>query len=169
MNIISETERLLIREANLEDASFMVDLMNSEGWLKYIGERNVKSVPDAEKYIQERYMESYKLIGFGFWILIEKVSQKPIGLCGIVKRPFLEDVDLGYALLADYFGKGYAYEACKEVLILAKTKFNLTTLIAVLQADNKASVNLLKKLEFHYEKDSLFDDGSLLAQYRINL
>lgn len=166
MKYICETSRLLIRETHQEDADFIVKLLNSKGWLQYIGDRKVKKREDGIQYISSRFMASYAEFGFGFWAVIEKESQKAIGICGIVKRPTLEDVDLGYAFLPEYFGKGYAFEATSAILEVAKTKFDISTLIAIVQPDNLRSIKLLEKLSFSYERDTLFEDGALLALYK---
>src|SRR5690349_10812658 len=117
MNIL-ETQRLTLREFELDDAAFLLTLLNSPGWLKYIGDRNVRSIEDAEKYINDRLMSSYRTFGFGFYVVTAKDSEIPMGMCGLVKRDTLEDVDIGFAFLPEYFGKGYALESASAVLKL---------------------------------------------------
>ena len=164
--IIETTERLIIREADLYDASFLHELVNSDGWIKYIGDRNVKNVQDAVNYITKNYLKSYDENGFGFWI-VENMEKLPIGICGMVKRPNLDHVDVGYAFLEEFSGKGYAYEASSAVVKLARERFGLKKLVAIVQRDNERSIKLLVKLGFSFEKMIEFDAGVNLCQYAI--
>ena len=108
MNIL-ETERLTLSEQTEDDASFICELMKSEGWLKYIGDRNIKSVEDARNYIVNGAMKSYRESGFGFYLVRLRESSIPIGISGLVKRDTLEYPDVGFAFLPEYEGKGYGF------------------------------------------------------------
>jgi [ribosomal protein S5]-alanine N-acetyltransferase len=97
MEIIIETERLILRKFTVEDAPFILELLNTPSWLRFIGDRNVRNVEDAKQFLLNRYMKSYETHGFGFYAVIEKSTQKSVGMCGLVKRDTLEDVDIGFA------------------------------------------------------------------------
>lgn len=151
MNII-ETDRLILREFTAGDAGFILELLNTRGWLKFIGDRGVKTLEDAHDYIQERFVDSYRKNGFGAYLVMLKDKEQPVGMCGLIKRPELEDPDIGYALLPEYEGKGYAFEAAWHTLHYAKTVLMLPRILAITNADNVNSINLLNKLGLRYEK-----------------
>ena len=104
-----ETERLIIKPVSIDDAPFILSLLNSESWIKYIGKRDVKTVEDAQKYIQERFIKHYETHGFGIYIVRSKDNNLPMGMCSLLKKPYLENVDIGYAFLDNFNGKGYAF------------------------------------------------------------
>jgi ribosomal-protein-alanine N-acetyltransferase len=169
-NIIASTSRLIIREINEDDYKFFIELVNSPGWLKNIGDRKITNVELAKDYIQKNYINSYKKNGFGLWCLVVKENNMPIGICGLVKREYLPDVDLGYALLPQFFGLGYALESANGVLKIAKQTFNIAKLMAITLQDNLPSINLLLKLGFKF--DSTFTDSESLEElnlYHISL
>ena len=140
-----QTERLHIRKINLEDAPFVYELLNSPGWLQYIGDRGVSDLKKAEAYIEERYLPSYKN-GLGNFIVVHKESGKPIGSCGLYKRDHLEFPDIGFAFLPDYLGKGYGYEAASAMLEYALTDLKLEKVLGFTVDYNVASIKLLEKL-----------------------
>lgn len=144
--VLIETERLRLREYTIEDAPFIYELMNSEGWLKYIGDRNIKTVADAEAYIEKNYLPSYDLNGFGAFIVELKVSGKSIGSCGLYKRENLKHPDVGFAFLSEYSGNGFGFEAANAVLNFARESLNIQTILGFTLPDNIASIKLLEKL-----------------------
>lgn len=150
--MILETERLEFHQLSLNDIDFIIDLLNSPGWLQYIGDRGIKTPEDAADYIALGPMQSYQNNGFGLWLIKLKGSNTPIGLCGLIKRDYLDDADIGYAFLPQYFGKGYAYEAAKATLDIAKSKYHLKRVVAITTKDNERSIALLMKLGMHFEK-----------------
>ncbi|MEP3838877.1 MAG: GNAT family N-acetyltransferase [Algibacter sp.] len=163
--IVAETNRLLILKFTLKDAPFFLELVNSPNWIKYIGDQNTKTVKDAEERIREGHLKSYKSTGFGFYkLLLKAENNKPIGTCGLIKRDTLDDVDMGFAMLPHYEGIGIGYEASKEVIKLAKQRFNLKRLVAITNPDNKNSIKLVEKLGFTFEKcvKPFADDEELL-------
>ncbi len=145
-SLVVKTERLAIHKLSLTDASFILELVNSPGWLRYIGDRNVHSLEDAEAYIQNGPLKSYHDNGFGLWKV--ECADKPIGMCGILKRPELDLPDLGFAFLPAYQGLGYAHEAAAGTLSYARDVLQLTQLCAIVQPDNARSIALLKKNGF---------------------
>lgn len=164
---IAETNRLFISKINLKDAKFFLELVNSPNWLKYIGDRNLKTVKDAKTYLQNGTLKSYKDFGFGFYKLqFREEDNKTIGVCGLIKREQMEDVDLGFALQPEYEGKGLGYEASVAVLKLANEKFNLKKIVAITLPANASSIKLLGKLGFSYEKKvEPFEDGKELLLF----
>lgn len=163
--IITETKRLLISEFTIEDASFFLELMNAPNSIKYIGDKKLKSVEDAEKYLIKKAIKSYSDFNFGFYKLeLKGEKNKPIGTCGLAKREELDHVDIGFAFLPGYEGKGFGYEASMGVMTLAKETFKLDKLIAITVPYNKNSIKLLEKLGFACEKKikPFEDDEELL-------
>ncbi len=145
--IIAETKRLLLSKITVHDAPFILDLMNSPGWLKYIGDRNVKSVAQARNYIKNNQLKCYDDFGFGYYkMLLKSENLKSIGTTGLLKRDTLNDVDIGFSLLPNYHGNGYGFEASNTIMKLAKTKFNITEICAITLPHNKPSIDLLEKL-----------------------
>jgi RimJ/RimL family protein N-acetyltransferase len=168
--IILETERLTLRKVIPEkDATYFVELVNSPGWLKYIGDRNVHSVEEAIQYLNDRVMKAYAEHGIGSYTIIEKASGKPIGNAGLYKRPVLDHFDVGYALLPEFHGKGYAFEATSAVMKLAKDS-GLKRVYAITVAYNERSIHLLTKLGLKFEKRFRMDgDPEELSLYKIDL
>jgi RimJ/RimL family protein N-acetyltransferase len=144
--VLFATKRLELREYTTADAPFIYELMNSEGWLKYIGDRNINSVADAEAYIVKNYLPIYKLHGHGAYLVILKSSGKPIGSCGLYRRDDLDHPDLGFAFLAEFAGMGFGFEAAEAVLKYAKDSLKIETVLGITLPENTASIGLLKKL-----------------------
>lgn len=165
--IIAETQRLIISKVTIADAPFFVKLMNTPHWLKYIGDRHIKTIKQAENHLKKGILKSYKDFGFGFYKLLLKHEQnKTIGVVGLVKRKELEHVDIGFGFLPDYEGKGYGYESSKEIIKLAKNKFNLKKITAITAPINTNSIKLLEKLGLTLEKKVIpFDDGKELLLF----
>ncbi|MCH6233307.1 GNAT family N-acetyltransferase [Cognataquiflexum rubidum] len=169
MNPILETDRLLLRELNLGDVPFILSLLNSPGWLKYIGDRGVKNEEQAKDYLLNGPLKSYKENGFGLYLVEERISKLPIGLCGLLKRETLENPDLGFAFLSDYMGKGFAFEAANAVLEHTKSQLKLLTILAIVLPDNQRSIKLLEKLGFQYQKTFQVKEGEDLSLFQIDL
>jgi len=152
MNFFIETNRLLIRQFELADAGFILQLLNTPGWLKYIGERNVKTEEDAKAYLLNGPIKSYADIGFGISLVILKEGGIPIGACGLLKRDYLEDPDIGFAFLPEYIGFGYGYESAAAIMSYANDELKLNSVLAFTVPFNEVSIKLLEKLGFHFEK-----------------
>lgn len=168
MKLILETERLNLREFNLEDAAFMLRLLNDPAWLQYIGDRKVYTIPDAEKYLQNGSIKSYAENGFGFWKVELKATGEAMGSAGLAKRDYLDEVDLGFAFLPEFRGQGYAYEIASAIIEYAKDPLGLKSLIAITDKANDASIQLLLKLEFHFDH-TFFLEGEELNLYHLKL
>ena len=162
---IAETNRLIISKFTLKDAPFFLELTNTPNWIKYIGDRNLKTVQDAEEYIKNRTLRSYSEFEFGFYKLqLKNENQKSIGTCGLIKRETLDDVDIGFAMLPEYESKGFGYESSLAIMELAQHKFNLKRILAITLAINKKSIKLIEKLGLTFEKKvkPFEDDEELL-------
>jgi RimJ/RimL family protein N-acetyltransferase len=151
LNVL-ETERLCIRWLSLEDAEFILELLNDPAWLQFIGDFGVRTLEDAYVYLSESVLAMYAHLGFGLYLTELKEGAVPIGVCGLIKRDFLEDVDIGFAFLPDFRKQGYAYEAAAAVLAYGKETFGLKRIVAITSLDNQASGRLLEKLGLHFER-----------------
>ncbi len=149
---IFETERLYLREFDLSDANFILKLVNIPTWLEFIGDKNVKSKNDAERYLKDGPLKSYQENGFGLWLVQLKDSRDLIGMCGLVNRETLENVDIGFAILPEYTGLGYGFEAANATMSYAKNSLNLEDIVAITDPKNIASIKLLNKIGFKIEK-----------------
>lgn len=157
-----ETSRIYIKELNENDASFMFQLMNSPGWLKYIGDRTIKNETDAEKYLVANIIPSYYKHGFGLYKISLRNNSKVIGICGLLQRDYLKNPDLGFAILPDHSGHGYTHEASKAILDYAKKDLRIEIIEAITVEDNHASIGLLKKLGFQRQELITRDNEQLL-------
>ncbi|MBT8264434.1 MAG: GNAT family N-acetyltransferase [Muriicola sp.] len=143
-----ETERLNMIPTSKEDATFIYELMNSPKWIKFIGDRKIRTVKDAEEYIDMRMRPQLERVGFSVYTLVRKSDQAKIGICCLIDREELEGIDLGYALLPDHEGAGYAQEASEKMIAVGFEEFGLPNLYAITNPTNKASQKLLQKLGF---------------------
>jgi RimJ/RimL family protein N-acetyltransferase/uncharacterized damage-inducible protein DinB len=143
---ILETERLVVRRVTIDDAEFMLGLLNEPSWLRFIGDKGVRTIEDARGYILSGPVESYGRFGFGLYMTLQKSDGARIGLCGLLKRDTLPDVDIGFALLPAYWGKGYALEAAAAVMEHARTAHGLRRVVAITNPENERSIQLLAKL-----------------------
>jgi RimJ/RimL family protein N-acetyltransferase len=150
--IIAETERLVLRRMTLDDADFILELVNEPSWLEYIGDKGVGTIEDARRYIASGPLAMYARLGFGLYLTVLKADATPIGICGLLKRDTLDDVDIGYALLRRFGGHGYAYEAAAATLVHGRQAFGLTRIIAIAAPRNLRSVRLLEKLGLGFER-----------------
>ncbi|WP_318446971.1 GNAT family N-acetyltransferase [Photobacterium leiognathi] len=148
MNIVCETESLVIRKFELTDTDFIISLLNEESFIRYIADKNVRTHDDAIRYLTQGPIACYNTHGFGLNMVILKSTNTPIGMCGLLKRDELDLPDLGYAFLSQYCGKGYAFEAAEAVISNEIKRYELTKIQAVTYPDNIASNKLLEKLGF---------------------
>ena len=148
---ILETERLLLRQLTTDDAEFILELLNDPSFIRNIGDRNVRTIDDACSYILNGPVASYAKNGFGLYLVVLKETNESIGMCGLIKREALEDVDIGYALLPRYWSKGYAFEAARATKEYARKVIGLNRIIAIVDPVNTGSIRVLEKIVLHYE------------------
>ena len=148
---IAETERLRLRPFHESDAPMVLELLNDPAWLRFIGDRKVRSLDDARDYVR-KLSGGYERNGFGLYLVERKDDREPLGMCGLVKRDTLRDPDLGFAFLARHRGAGYAEEAARATLLHAKSDLRLPRLAAVATPDNQRSARLLERLGFVRER-----------------
>ena len=147
---VLETDRLVLREVTEADAPFMLELLNSRGFIEGIADRGVRTLDDASAYIAERVVASYRDHGFGMWAVTPRGEAAPVGLAGLVRRDVLPHVDVGYAFLERAWGRGYAQEAAAAVLTYARGTLGLPTIVAITNPDNHASQNVLRKIGLRF-------------------
>lgn len=152
------TKRLRIREFTYSDAGFIVQLLNQESFIDNIADKGVRTKEDAIAYLDSGPFASYREFGFGLSLVELRESNQSIGMCGLLKRPELEEVDIGYALLDQYAGKGYALEAASETIAVGHQSHQLKKIAAVTSPDNSNSIRLLEKLGFKFKKMIQFYD-----------
>jgi ribosomal-protein-alanine N-acetyltransferase len=150
--IVLETERLVLRHLTLNDAPFILELLNDPSFLRYIGDRGVRNVQDARQYLIKGPIASYQKSGFGLYLVFLLESGDPIGICGLLKRDTLDDVDVGFAFLPPHWGKGYARESASAVLAHARATLGLKRIVAITSPDNAASIKVLEKLGLKFER-----------------
>ncbi|WP_019989370.1 GNAT family N-acetyltransferase [Rudanella lutea] len=151
--LVFETERLRLESLTLADSPFIVELLNTPGWLQYIGDRNVRTEQQAEEYLRQGPLKNYERFGFGLGRVTLKETGEPIGLCGFLQRDYLEHPDIGYALLPAFVGQGYAYEVARQALVVGFGELGLPKLQAITLPTNVPSVGLLKRLGFTLESE----------------
>jgi RimJ/RimL family protein N-acetyltransferase len=161
MPYILETERLRLREFTLADKLFIIELVNSPGWLKFIGDRNIRTEEQAGAYLENGPLKSYKNFGFGLSLVELKDSSQPIGMCGLLKRVDLENPDIGFAFLSEFTGKGFAFEIANATMVYAKDVLNQNLILAVTLPENKSSIKLLEKIGMSFRKPIRFPNQSM--------
>lgn len=149
--IVLETDRLVLRHLTLNDAPFIVELLNEPSFLRFIGDRGVRSQQDARQYILNGPIASYKRNGFGLWLTFLKETGDPIGICGLLKRDSLPDADVGFAFLPAHWRQGYAFEAASAVVAHGRRSLGLKRILAITAPDNLASIALLEKMGMKFE------------------
>lgn len=150
--IILQTTRLIVRQFSTDDAPFILRLLNEPSFIQNIADRGVRTLEDARNYLVNGPIGSYHKNGFGLWLAASKESSTPMGMCGLIRRDSLEDVDIGYAFLPEFWSQGYALEAASAVLGYAKTTVGLKRVVAIVSPHNQSSIKLLQKIGFTYEK-----------------
>ena len=158
---VCESERLRLRTARPDDAAFMLKIVNQPSWIANIGDRGVRTLDDAVRYIDARMLEPIRRLGYGMYVVELKASGAPVGLCGIVKRDTLPDPDIGFALLSEHEGHGYAVEAARAVLAHARGVLRIGRLLAITTPSNVRSGRVLERLGFKLEKQTLVGNETL--------
>jgi len=143
---VLRTQRLILRHLNEDDAAFVLELLNEPGFIGNIGDRGVRDLDGARRYVTEGPGASYQKYGYGLWATVLRESGEVIGICGLVKREGLEDADVGYAFLERAWGKGYAQEAAAATLAHAREVIGLAKVVAITTPTNLGSIAVLEKI-----------------------
>lgn len=163
---VLETDRLIVRELSVDDAPFMLRLLNEPSFIQNIGDRNVRTLEDAKVYIQNKPMAHYERFGFGLYLVADRTTESSIGVCGLLQRESLAFPDVGYALLPEYWGSGYALEAASAVLSYGRKVLGMSRILAIANADNAPSIRVLQKLGFSFSKMvQMEEDGDEVALF----
>jgi RimJ/RimL family protein N-acetyltransferase len=149
---VLETERLALRRLTADDAEFVRELVNEPSWIRFIGDRGVRTLDDARAYLENGPVAMYRRFGFGLWVVELKETGEATGLCGLIKRDALADVDIGFALLPRYWNRGYALESARAVLAYGREVLELDRIVAITSPDNAASIRLLEKIGLRFEQ-----------------
>ena len=126
-------------------------MLNGSSFIENIGDKGVRTLRDAENYIITVPQASYEKYGFGLWMMELRDTNAPVGMCGLIKRDYLDDVDVGYAILTEHCSKGYATEAVEGVVKYAIDNMSLKRFAAIVNPDNTKSIKVLEKTGFVYE------------------
>jgi ribosomal-protein-alanine N-acetyltransferase len=156
---VLETPRLKLRKLTLDDAPFILRLVNEPSWLEFIGDKGVRDLDGARKYLREGPIGMYERHGFGLYMTEVKESGAQIGMCGLIKRDTLPDVDIGFALFPEFWGRGYAHEAAAAVLEHGRRTFDLKRIVAITSLDNESSIKVLEKIGMQFERTLEFAPG----------
>lgn len=162
---VAKTARLVVRRVTRADAPFLLRLLNEPSWIQNIGDRNIRSLEDAEGYIHNHIQAQYHEHGYGMYLLELSDTRRPIGMCGLVRRDTLPGPDLGFALAPEYAGHGYAREAAHAVVAHAGKELGIETLYAIVKPDNRRSVHLLERLGFKQQGRYHVAEGEPLDRY----
>lgn len=149
---VLETERLALRRIAIEDAPFILELVNEPAWLQFIGDKGVHCIEDACNYIRSGPMASYVENGFGLWLVEAHEGRVPLGICGLIRRDGLPDVDIGFAFLERHRRRGFAVEAATAVMAYGKSELGLERIVAITDPENHASIRVLEKLGLRFER-----------------
>lgn len=163
-----KTTRLIIREAELQDANFIMELLNTPSWIEYIGDRGINTILDAEDYITNKLVGSYKKNGFGLFIMELAGKKQQIGLCGLIQRDYLDAPDIGFAILPSYEGLGYTNEAATSVIHYAQYHLKLNVIYGITTENNIKSQQLLTRLGLGYDRNITSDkENEIFMLYKL--
>ncbi|PFS64608.1 GNAT family N-acetyltransferase [Bacillus thuringiensis] len=165
--IVLETEQLILRWFDIKDAPFILELVNDPAWIHFIGDKRINNLEDAKKYILNGPVDMYNKMGFGLYLVERKEDFTPLGMCGLIKRDSLEDVDIGFAFLEKFRSKGYGYESASAVIEYGVQKLRMKRIVAITSLDNIASGKLLEKIGLQFEK-IISDSGEDLKLFGYN-
>lgn len=149
---VLETERLLLREFTADDAGFVLRLVNEPAFLRYIGDRGVRTPDDARRYIADGPVAGYARDGHGLMCVVRKADGAGVGMCGVLKRDTLPDPDIGFSFFPEFWSQGYALESARAVMHHARGTLGLGRVVAITTKDNEPSMRLLGRLGFRFER-----------------
>lgn len=148
-----------LRRLVADDAEFILRLVNEPSWLRFIGDKGIRTIDAARDYILKGPVESYKRFGFGLYLVELSADETPVGICGLIKRESLDDVDIGFAFLPAFWGQGYALEAASAAMEEGRRDFGLQRIVAITLPDNHASIKVLEKLGMRFERMIKLQEG----------
>lgn len=164
-----QSERLYLKPVAVTDVDFIMELQNSPKWLKYIGDRKLRTKADTVAYIEDKMLSHFKKHGYGNYVVCKKETHQKLGTCGIFNRAGMETCDIGFALLPKFEGLGYGFESASVLLECAKTNFKLEKIGAIVLPENRASIKLIEKLGLQYVKKVILpDDDEVLDYYELS-
>ena len=149
---VLETERLILRKFSYDDAAFILQLLNEPSFVRNIGDKGVRTIADAHRYIRTGPVASYERFGFGVYLVELKETGASIGLCGLIKREQLTDVDVGFAFLPPFWSKGFAFESASAVVAYGRDVLGISRIVAITAPDNSGSIKVLEKLGLRFER-----------------
>jgi len=164
-----DTHRLTIRPFTLEDAPFIVRLLNEPSFIEFIGDKGVRTVEQAETYLQQGPLASYEEHAHGLCMVQDRVTGEPMGMCGLIRRDTLPEVDLGYAFVPEFRGRGLAREAALACLAHGRAELGLGGVLAIVAPGNAASIRLLTALGFTPDSSIAHGAGDGVAVFRLEL
>lgn len=158
------TARLVLREMDGADAPFILELQSEPAWLRFVGDKGVRNVEDARRYIETGPRASYAKNGFGLWLVESQDDGLPLGICGLIQRDSLPDVDIGFAFSERSWGQGFAHEAAAAVLAYGRDVLGIGRIVAITDPNNRASIRVLEKIGLRIERTwrGPADDAELL-------
>jgi len=148
---VVQTERLRLRWLDAGDCAFILELVNEPSWIRFIGDKGVRTLEGAQRYLSDGPMAMYAKFGFGLYMVELKETGESIGICGLIKRESLRDVDLGFAFLPRFWGRRYAFESARAVMSYGRSALGLTRIVAIVSQDNDRSARLLERLGFRLD------------------
>ncbi len=162
-----ETERLTLRELTLDDAEFILELVNEPAYRRFIGDKGVRNLEDARGYLRKGPLDSYQRFGHGLYLTSLKDGTK-IGTCGLLKRDTLDDPDVGFAFLAAHHRQGYGFESAAAVMEHGRDVLGFRRIVAVVSPENAGSIGLLEKLGLRFERMIEFAQDDVVRLFAID-
>lgn len=164
-----QTERLILKRVSLADAEFIQKLYNGAKFIEFIGDKGIRTVEDAQNYIEKRFLPQIEKLGFGNYIIIRKEDERKVGSVGIFERDGLDVHDIGFSFLPEFEAKGYGFEAASALIHVSFTEFGLQKISAITSNANISSQKLIEKLGLKYLKNiQLPNDDEELRYYEID-
>jgi [ribosomal protein S5]-alanine N-acetyltransferase len=164
--IVLETPRLILRHVTFDDAAFMLGLLNEPSFHANIGDKGVRTLDDARRFLLEGPMASYERNGYGHYLVELKDGQAPIGTCGLINREYIREIDVGFAFVPAYWSQGYASEAAAAVLAYGRDTLGISRIVAVVSPHNTGSIRVLEKLGLRYSGPTqLAADAEIIHLY----
>ena len=163
--IVLETSRLTLREMTANDAEFIFGLLNQPSFLRFVGDKGIRTVADAAAYIENGPGATYRRHGYGLYLVLLRETAEAMGICGLVDRDWLDAPDIGFSLLPAYWSRGYAFEAASAVLDRGEAVHRLSRFLAITNRDNRDSIRLLERLDFAFDRRVRTPEGEELSLY----